>query len=496
MIFPVFEEYLAAAKQYDLIPVWEELVVDQETPISIFKKTATGDDAYLLESVDGGERLGRYSLIGFEPLLVFRSRGDRIEIVSKGRMTQTCGEPLSRLKDLVTGLKVGPVPAEPRFFGGAVGYFGYDLVRHFEKLPELARDDLGLPDCSFILTKVVLIYDHLVRSLKIVAFIPKQNDPAAAYDESVIAIRTVKQRLLAGLPTPEDRYRREDASVRADSALDGVVSNMSRESFLAGVRHIRERIRTGETFQVVLSQRFQKNVQTDPFTVYRALRSLNPSPYMFYLSLGNIKVIGSSPEMLVRVDNGLVETHPIAGTRPRGETWAADEDLGRELRADPKEQAEHVMLVDLARNDLGRVCEYGSVRLANFMEIERYSHVMHLVSVVRGKLAPGRDAYDALRACFPAGTVSGAPRIRAMEAIEALEPTRRGPYAGAIGYLSFNGNLDSCITIRTIVMKDGLAYIQTGAGIVADSEPEMEYEETINKAGALLKALSLAERGV
>ncbi|HHW39913.1 MAG TPA: anthranilate synthase component I [Syntrophomonadaceae bacterium] len=461
--------------------VWEEVPADLETPISVFKKTAAGEYTYLLESVEGGERIARYSIIGFDPLVIFRAKGDAVEIEDAGGKRTVRGDPLGALKELMSGLRVGPLPGEPRFFGGAVGYFGYDLVRHFERIPELATDDLGLPDCFFIITRNVLIYDHVRRTLKIVAFEPEEGGRAEA------EIRRIKERLLAELPG-EQAERRPPAS-------QGPVSNMSRERFVEGVRRAKEYIKAGDIFQVVLSQRFRQEVNADPFSVYRVLRTLNPSPYMFYLNFGDLRIVGSSPEMLVRVEDGRVETHPIAGTRPRGETPEADEALAREMQADPKERAEHVMLVDLGRNDLGRVCEYGSVRVVRFMENERYSHVMHLVSVVRGRLARGSDAFDALRACFPAGTVSGAPKVRAMEIIEELEPTRRGPYAGAIGYLSFNGNLDSCIAIRTIVMQGNTAYVQAGAGIVADSDPEREYEETLNKAGALLKALSLAEEG-
>jgi len=495
MVIPTRLDYMRAAGQYDIIPVWEDIVVDLETPISIFKKAAFGDYTYLLESVEGGEQVARYSFIGFDPFLTFKSRGRMIEIEAQGRKRIETGEPLGKLKEIMAGLQVGAIQDQPRFCGGAVGYFGYDLVRHHEQLPLLAADDLGLPDCFFILTRVVLIYDHVRHNLKIVALIPCRSNPAAAYEEAVATIERVKDRIRSGLPAGKGTNHPSGAEKTLLSSPAGAVANITRDQFISKVRRAKEYIKAGDVFQVVLSQRFQREIRVHPFDVYRVLRSINPSPYMYYLNFQDLQMVGSSPEMLVRVEAGRAETHPIAGTRPRGDCRNTDEALARELNADPKERAEHLMLVDLGRNDLGRVCEYGTVKVTRFMEIERYSHVMHLVSTVDGRLPPERDAYDALRACFPAGTVSGAPKIRAMEIIEELEPTRRGPYAGAVGYLSFDGNLDSCITIRTIVVKGGLAFVQSGAGIVADSDPETEYEETFNKAEALLKALNLAEGG-
>jgi anthranilate synthase component 1 len=541
MAYPLRSDYLGAAEagacsraRFDITPVWEELLVDLETPISIFMKAAAGDYTYLLESVEGGEQLARYSFMGFDPLVVFQARGTTITIETGGRTTVEDGVPLKRLWEMMADLRVGPVPDEPRFFGGAVGYFGYDLVRHYERLPETTADDLELPDCFFILTRVVLIYDHVRHTLKIVALVPKNGDPAAAYSEALAVIERVKRRIALAhpldpasgaavpdqgprrAPRPEgtrgaSRARVPDSSLSLlgevaanqpggemparNPASGSPVSNVTKEEFMGSVRRAKEYIEAGDIIQVVLSQRFQQEIGADPLDVYRRLRSLNPSPYMYYLHFGSVRIVGSSPEMLVRVEQGTVETRPIAGTRRRGGSQAEDGALARELRADPKECAEHLMLVDLGRNDLGRVCEYGSVKVSRLMEIERYSHVMHLASVVRGKLNAGRDAYDALASCFPAGTLSGAPKIRAMEIIEELEPARRGPYGGAIGYLSFNGNLDACITIRTIVIKGGTAYIQAGAGIVADSDPEQEYEESLRKAEVLLQALRLTEKG-
>jgi len=515
MAYPLRSEYLGAAgdERFEITPVWEELLVDLETPISIFIKAAAGDYAYLLESVEGGEQLARYSFIGFDPLAVFQARGTAITIEAGGRTTVEDGLPLTRLRGLMAHLRVGPVPDEPRFFGGAVGYFGYDLVRHYERLPETTIDDLGLPDCFFILTRVVLIYDHVRHTLKIVALIPKNGDPAAAYGEALAVIEQVKRRIAraqtldqatagvaggTGRPqAPESSSLPGKGSVNqpgggtpeGNRGSGSPVSNLTKEEFLSSVRRAKEYIEAGDIIQVVLSQRFQQEIGAGPLDIYRRLRSLNPSPYMYYLRFGDVQIVGSSPEMLVRVERGAVETHPIAGTRRRGGSQTEDDVLARELQEDPKERAEHVMLVDLGRNDLGRICEYGSVKVTRLMEIERYSHVMHLVSVVQGKLGAGRDAYDALASCFPAGTLSGAPKVRAMEIIEELEPVRRGPYGGAIGYLSFNGSLDACITIRTILIKGGTAYIQAGAGIVADSDPEQEYEESLRKAEALLQAI-------
>ena len=502
MVFPLRSDYLGAAEEerFGITPVWEEMVVDLETPISIFKKTAFGDYTFLLESVEGGEQLARYSFMGFDPLVVFRARGTTITIEAGGHTTVENGAPLNRLRELMADLRVGPVPDEPRFFGGAVGYFGYDLVRHFERIPERTIDDLSLPDCFFILTRVVLVYDHVRHTLKIIALAPKNGNAAAAYSEALHTIDLVKRRITSALPVPPAASEAAPGGNASGSgsafhkaAADGgvhVTSNITKENFISNVRRAKEYIEAGDIFQVVLSQRLQIQLGADPFEVYRRLRSLNPSPYMYYLHFGDIQIVGSSPEMLVRVERGTVETRPIAGTCQRGGSQAEDDALARELRADPKECAEHLMLVDLGRNDLGRVCEYGSVKVTRLMEIERYSHVMHLVSVVQGELAAGRDTYDALSSCFPAGTLSGAPKIRAMEIIEELEPTRRGPYGGTIGYLSFNGNLDACITIRTIVIKERTAYIQAGAGIVADSDPEREYEESLRKAEALLQAIS------
>jgi anthranilate synthase component 1 len=488
--YPNLEDYLCESEQYQLIPVWEELLVDLETPISLFKKVVTTDPSFLLESVVDGEQLDRYSLFGFQPLLTFRAKGSRVEVEQDGVIRVLSGDPLAVLKGVMDGLLVGPIPPEPRFFGGAVGYFGYDLIRQWEKIPTQAVDDLSLPDCCFILTKFVLIYDHLRHSLKIVNFVVTGDDPDLTYRQAICDLARIRSLVENELPAGQRQPVGPKLHHQATSYV--AQANISKELFMDNVHRAKEYIMAGDIFQVVLSQRFQRPVDVGPLDIYRVLRCVNPSPYMYYLNFGDLQLVGSSPEMLVRVENGKVETHPIAGTRPRGMDQAADAALAQELLGDLKERAEHLMLVDLGRNDLGRVATSGTVVVESFMDVKRYSHVMHLASVVSGSLAPGCDAYDALMSCFPAGTVSGAPKIRALEIIDELEPVRRGPYAGAIGYLSFNGNLDSCITIRTILIKDGMAYVQAGAGIVADSDPETEYEESVHKAGALLKALCLA----
>lgn len=467
------------AERYGVVPVWEELALDLETPVSLFQKVVTGDCAFLLESVTGGEQLARYSLIGFDPLLTFRVQGGEIEVDGDARRWKGGGEPLSRLVELLDSLRVAPVTGQPRFFGGAVGYAGYDLVRYYQSLPEVAVDDLQLPDCFFMVPKTVLIYDHVRCSLKVAAFVPCSQDPAGAYEESQALIRGVIERI---------RGSRTSREVPGGRSGD-VSSNLSCEEFMARVQSARELVRAGELAQVVLSLRFQCAVENDPFQIYRKLRHLNPSPYMFYLKCADLVLVGSSPEMLVRCEQGMVETHPLAGTRPRGQGPEIDAALARELLSDPKERSEHLMLLELGRDDLNRVCEPGSVEVTRFMESELYSHVIHLASTVQGKLSTGQGPCEALLACFPAGTVSGAPRERAVELIEQLEPTRRGPYAGAVGYFSFSGGLDTCIAIRTIVFKGKTAYVQSGAGIVAASDPKKEYLECLNKAAALLQVL-------
>ncbi|MHB9130285.1 MAG: anthranilate synthase component I [Armatimonadota bacterium] len=486
------------AQEYNLIPVFREILGDLHTPVSAFHKLDDGRFAYLLESVEGGETVGRYSFMGGAPSITMSSKAREVTIEQQGQVVTRpldAGEdPLHILKSLMRQYRVAKVPGLPKFYGGAVGYFGYDVVRYFEDLPDAPPDDLQLPDCYFVFTDACLIFDHARHRILVVCNTRVDGDPDAAYDGALAKIDDLIHQLQAPETRPLGLIPSEpEQEITADS-------NFTHEGFLDAVRKGKEYISAGDIIQVVLSQRLSRQLspalQEQPFNMYRALRYLNPSPYMYYLSFGEVKIIGSSPERLVSEEDRLVITRPIAGTRPRGKTHEEDAALAADLLADQKERAEHIMLVDLGRNDLGRVCEYRTVEVDQLMNVENYSHVMHIVSNVRGQLRPEFDHFDVLRACFPAGTVSGAPKIRAMEIIDELEPTRRGPYAGAIGYFSFEGNMDTAITIRTIVVKDGVAYVQAGAGIVADSVPESEYQETLNKARALLKALEMAERGM
>jgi anthranilate synthase component 1 len=494
MVYPSKEEFLRLAEKGNLVPVWREILADLETPVSAFLKLSRGDFAFLLESVEGGEHVARYSFLGFQPLLLFRSKGDVVLIEQGGSLQvhrlRSGEDPLHVLKRLMAQFCFVAVPDLPRFCGGFVGYLGYDLVRFFERLPDQTEDDLQLPDGYLMLAGTVIIFDHLKRRMRILINAFVDDDPEKAYEAAMERIHDIVQRLRM-MPIPFS-YRPSPPVFRPE-----VVSNFTREGFEEVVRRAKEYIAAGDIIQVVLSQRFQTKVSAPPFDIYRALRTINPSPYMFYLSFGDLKLIGSSPEILVSCFGTKVITRPLAGTRPRGQTPEEDAELERELLADPKERAEHIMLVDLGRNDLGRVCKVGTVKTTELMKVERYSHVMHIYSTVEGELDTERfDVFDVLRATFPAGTVSGAPKIRAMEIIEELEPTKRGPYAGSVGYFSFNGNMDMAITIRTIVLKGTTAYVQAGAGIVADSVPEREYQETVNKAKALLSAIDLAEQGL
>lgn len=483
MITPDRNEYLSLAKTYNLIPVSFEISADLDTPASIYKKIAPRSPAYLLESVEGGENLARYSFIGFDPFLTFVARGKESLVFNNGRQETCTGMPLENLERIVSAFKVYLRPGLPRFFGGAVGYIGYDLVRFIEDIKMPPGEGIpGIPDCCFVFAGTVLIFDHVRQVLIIVVNSRTGAEPERSYTRAIEQIENVMGALKNSIPFENNRTKRSEA--------DRVVeANMSRTEFMEKVMRAKEYIAAGDILQVVLSRRLRVPFSGEPFNVYRKLRALNPSPYLFYLDFGDLVVVGSSPEMLVKVEDAVVETCPIAGTRPRGENTKADEDYARDLLEDEKERAEHLMLVDLGRNDLGRVCETGSVKVKKFMEVEKYSHVMHLVSNVRGRLARGKSCFDALKACFPAGTLSGAPKVRAMEIIAELEPDRRGIYGGAIGYLGFSGNLDTAIAIRTVVIHEGNAYVQAGAGIVADSDPEREHEETMNKARVLLKTL-------
>lgn len=487
-VFPMLQEYQEMTGEFNLIPVYYEIPVDMETPISIFLKVCEGrNNNFLLESVEGGESLARYSFIGLDPFLKYYFSQGQGTIVEGEQTTVIEGRPLELLKDILQRYHAPQVENLPRFYGGAVGYFGYDLVSYVEELPYLAQDDLAVPDCLFLLTEQVLIFDHVRHSLKIVINTrPNANDYAEKYHQAQDKIEAVIGQLAARLPFSQPQ-------IELNPELPSFKSNMTKQEFTQKVLRAKEYIRQGDVFQVVLSQRFALPVKREPFAIYRSLRTLNPAPYLYFLNFEDNTIIGSSPEMLIRVEDGMLETRPIAGTRPRGSNLVQDREYELELMADTKEKAEHLMLVDLSRNDVGRVAQPGTVKLTSFMEVERYSHVMHLVSIVQGRLKAARNAFDALEACFPAGTVSGAPKVRAMEIIEELESTRRAVYAGAIGYFGFSGNLDTCITIRTILIKGDTAYVQAGAGIVADSDPEREYQETINKAMVLLKILQLEE---
>lgn len=491
MIYPSKNEFLKLAKKGNLIPVYGEILADFETPLSAFAKIDRGGYAFLLESVEGGERLARYSFLGANPSMIFSNKGTSVEIREGARVKRFVSQdPLGELRSILGRYRVVRMPGLPRFTGGFVGYIGYDSVRFFEKIPDRNPDELGLPDSVLMLTDTILVFDHVDHTIKVVSNVHITGSPAAAYGRAVRDI----ERLIRVLTGPDRRPRAAGASGKGRPVR--IASNMTKPAFEAAVRKTKEYIRKGDIIQAVLSQRFRAPITADPFQIYRSLRSINPSPYMYYLKLGGFTIVGSSPEIMVRCDEGKVEVRPIAGTRRRGSSEAEDERLIADLLADPKERAEHIMLVDLGRNDIGRVCEYSSVKVAELMSIEKYSHVMHIVTDVSGRLRKGKDAFDVLRATFPAGTVTGAPKVRAMEIIDELEHTRRGPYAGCVGYFSFSGNLDACITIRTIVIKGKTAYIQAGAGLVADSVPAREYQETVTKAAALVKAIEMAERGL
>ena len=488
-----FEQFAERARQGTFVPVCREVRADLLTPVSAFLKVAEhADRAFLFESVEGGERLARYSFLGKDPFLVLRSVAGATIRQQAGRTEALPASFFDTLRGVMDRYRSPHAPELPRFTGGAVGFLGYDIASWFE--PTLAGARAAYPkpaeagdDAALMLFDTVLAFDHVKHRILIIAnaLVDDGCDLRVCYDLATAKIRFLEAELDRQISAPPP-------APASDVELQ---SNTSRAAFERAVRIAKDYITAGDIFQVVLSQRFETALAADPFAVYRALRYVNPSPYMYFLRMGEVSIVGSSPEMLVRVEGRRAETHPIAGTRPRGATSDADELLADELRRSEKECAEHVMLVDLGRNDLGRVSVYGSVQVPQYMALERYSHVMHLVSRVVGELADAHDALDALAACFPAGTVSGAPKIRAMEIIEELEPTRRGIYAGAVGYVDFAGHLDCCITIRTIVIRDGRAYVQAGAGIVADSDPTAEYEETQAKASALFRALRMAQRG-
>lgn len=487
-VSPGLERYQALAEAgHRYIPVYAELVNDAETPVTTFAKLTEGAGRFLLESVERGEQVGRYSFIGWNPLLTIKASGNELTIIDQAGSVSITGEPLAEVKKQLDSLQVAPLSELGRFYGGAVGFIGYDYVREIERLPSRARPVTGLPDLYWVVPKYLARFDHV--SHKITLIILSRANPEALAD-SYYQARQELEELLTRL---NRELRMESIPGPINPQPEPAQSTtLSKVEFEERVERIKEYIRAGDAFQVVLSQRIIQEYSGDPFLFYRVLRTLNPSPYMFYLDYGLFQLAGSSPEVMVRLEDGIVTLKPIAGTRPRGGSPSEDERLRRELLADEKERAEHIMLVDLGRNDLGKVCRFGSVKVKELMAVEFYSHVMHIVSTIQGELLPQYSGLDLLRAVFPAGTLSGAPKIRAMEIIEELEPTRREYYGGSVGYLGFNGNMDTCITIRTVLFHDGKAHLQVGAGIVADSEPEREYEETMNKARALLAALAQA----
>jgi anthranilate synthase component 1 len=493
MIFPDFDTFRALAREGNLVPVYRELLADTETPVTALLKLRAEQNLFLLESVEGSEKWGRYTFLGSSPRLVFRVRRGEVLIEENGesRVYGHGGDPLRFLKDILGRYRPVALPELPRFFGGAVGYLGYDMVRFFERKLDRGVSRAGeTDDAVFLLTDTLLVFDNVRHTLKVVscARTDEGADLRRAYDEAAGRIEEMVARLQAApaaVAPPRER-------TEAGGAFAGTVTE---EAFRGMVTRAKEYIVAGDVIQVVLSQRFERPCSVDPVNLYRALRYVNPSPYLFFLKVGGFHLIGSSPEVMVRLEEGIAELKPIAGTRRRGATEQEDRRLADELLRDPKEKAEHVMLVDLGRNDLGRIARTGSVQVSQLMAVERYSHVMHLVSDIRAQVAEGRDAFDVLRAAFPAGTLTGAPKVRAMEIIDELEKNPRGPYGGAVGYVSYTGNMDLGITIRTMMLRDGLLSVQAGAGIVADSDPRAEYEETLHKAGGMFRAVALAENG-
>jgi len=489
MIRPDYKEFCKLARQATLVPVVKSVLADLLTPVSAFLAIAEREpNSFLLESIERGEQIGRYTFLGARPYMEVQARGDEIVVKRGNRTEKQSGDFLSVLKESLRQHKPAALPGLPPFTAGAVGYFAYDAVRRLENIGEHSQDDLGLPDCAFMFFDRVLVFDHLLHQIHIIASadVSRQHS-RKAYDRAIADITFLEKKLAAGI---RSKIWHKSTAVRSSRLK--IRARTSRKQFLASVERCKEYISAGDIFQVVLSQRLDFVPGVEPFEIYRALRSVNPSPYMYFLRMGDQHILGSSPEMLVRVTGRRLEYRPIAGTRWRGANEEQDRQLEREMLADEKERAEHVMLVDLGRNDLGRVSDYGSVKVKDLMYVERYSHVMHIVSALEGQLRPELDALDAFAACFPAGTLTGAPKVRAMQIIEELEPVRRGIYGGSVLYADFAGNLDSCIAIRTMFMQGKRAYLQAGAGIVADSDPQREYEESANKAQAVLRAVELA----
>ncbi len=488
-IFPDLNTVKELSKEYNLIPVYTEILADLETPVSAFMKIDQQRHSFLLESVEGGENVGRYSFLGSDPSLIFKSKGNKYQIVKDGKYLAeegTSDNPIKKLKELFSGFKPYCPDALPPFFGGAVGYFSYDTIQYIEHLPNTLDDELELDDITFIFTDSIIIFDHVMHKIKIVynMRIDENTNIDAEYERAIQNINFIQGLLNTPLKPPHNLSDKTDIDLK---------SNIDEKSFSNIIEKAKEYIKSGDIFQVVLSRRFEADITgIEKINIYRALRSINPSPYMFYLHFGEIHIIGSSPETLVKNINKRVYVRPIAGTRKRGATAEEELKMEKELLSDKKEVAEHIMLLDLGRNDVGRISKYGTVNVSEKMLVEKYSHVMHIVSTVEGELLDDKDSFDVFEATFPAGTLSGAPKIRAMEIIEELEPAKRGIYGGAVGYFSFNGNMDVCIAIRTAIVKNNNAYIQAGAGIVYDSIPKLEWKETENKAGALKKALKLS----
>jgi anthranilate synthase component 1 len=493
---PWLDEFRELAKGHSLVPVYRQLIGDTLTPVSAFCKIQEGDWAFLFESVVGGERLGRYSFVGSGPFLRFQAFDRRVVIqeTRKGESRPITLElehpdPLRLLEEKLAAYRAPHLPGLPRFCGGAVGYVGYDTVRYVEHLPDAPPDDRGLPDLCFAFYDRMVIFDHITKTVAVVAHAHVDPaDPERAYWQACERVDRLVERLQQGVADLQltDIAPVGQAGLRYES-------NFAPGAYEAAVEKCKEYILAGDAFQVVLSQRFRTETRARPFDIYRTLRVVNPSPFLFYLRMGPLSLVGSSPEIMARVEGDKITIRPLAGTRPRGRTEEEDARLEAELLADVKERAEHIMLVDLGRNDVGRVARFGSVEISDVMTVERYSHVMHICSNVTGRLVEGKTAFDALRACLPAGTLSGAPKVRAMQLIDELEPHRRGPYGGAVGYIDFSGNMDTCITLRTLVLKGQTVFLQAGAGIVADSIPQKEREETENKAMGLLRALEIAE---
>jgi anthranilate synthase component I len=488
MYYPDLKMFHELTEKGNLIPIYKEILADMETPVSALMKLGSSDHIFLFESVEGGEKWGRYTFLGTDPAIIFKVQGEDVLIQKNGTVQRQKhnGNPMKFLKDILDSYHPVPLDGLPRFYGGAVGFLGYDMIQYFEKITISAHDDLKMDDAVFLITDTLVVFDNVKHTIKVVscAATEGQKDHEIVYNEAIQKI----DRIIDILKMP---HKKEEKHSPAHKAFN-LHSNMTSENFKDIVKRAKEYILEGDIIQAVLSQRFHVENGVNPLDLYRALRFVNPSPYLFFLKLEDIFLIGSSPEVMVRLEDDVAELRPIAGTRKRGKNEQEDRHLADELLEDPKERAEHVMLVDLGRNDLGRIAQTGSVQVTQLMVVERYSHVMHLVSNIQAQLSAGKDCFDVLKATFPAGTLSGAPKVRAMEIIDELEPTRRGSYGGAVGYFSFSGNMDLCITIRTMLVKDGKIFIQVGAGIVADSDPDGEYQETLNKGEGMMQAIRLA----